>query len=766
MNHPHVVISPQTSSDQPYALKLGNKLLITIAVESLADLSPDYELLASHLSPECYTLGTPAISADQEHRQQIEVVVHPPQMMAIGKHQLHLHLQSADSEVIWEHLVYLQFLAADDIEIMLTPDRTVIQDGVGLYQLDITNTSEVEQELTLRPHCLQPRSGCLFQTEPAQITLAPDGTEKVELMVQPQHWWLRPWFGKGKNFRFQVDLQTPEGTLLPQSLAQGTLVWQPYPRSQSLRLLAVLLVALATSSALIWRFLFPPQSGPSIAGLQSTQMINPQTGQKDIHLNWTIKNSQKLSKLVLWRQGKGGSTIAKTYWFKGGIPQTLQRSQSNQTFNFCQYDDKQTKTLACNGIETGTADSGEYQFKLQAFSTQDANEPTDVETTASIAFTPNAIPQIVRFVPDGLEERTDPFTTNPALGPVALAPSPGPITLNWDIANPSQITELQLMTVDVNNAEASLLQRFRFQGRQLPQKLAKFCTFAQILTCRHIPTAARQPGSYFFKLNAVYQQDQKSFTLTKTIGPMTLQAEPLRIASFLINGQKAPTKYVLKAGQNTLDLSWNVVGGTQPIVAMLPQPGKLPTVGKMQLKLNPQQQGMLTLQATDSNGKRVLQTVAIARQNVASLPGTASPKPDPSQVQPPSPSNLPPPIFSAPAADIPQPKSPVVVSKPTPTKSPVASKPVPAKAPVVSVASPKSKPQYSQESLAEAQTITRGLVVARQKRKIVLNGDTWNKAQDMITLLRRGYNRQEAAQKAGVPLWKLNVLATLGERTK
>ncbi|NJK29754.1 MAG: hypothetical protein HC940_06180 [Acaryochloris sp. SU_5_25] len=755
MNPPHVVISPPTSSHYPYRLKLGTKLLITISVEFLADSHRDYQLLASDLSPECYTLGTPAISADQEYPQQIEVVVHPTPVVALGEHQLHLYLQGADGIVLWENIIYLKFLAADEIEILLTPDQTVIQDGVGVYQLDITNTSEVEQGLILRPHCLQPRSGCQFQTEPAQITLAPHGTEKVELMVQPQHWWLRPWFGKGKTFRFQVDLQTLEGTLLPQSLAQGTLVWQPYPRPQSFRLLGVLLVTLATGSTLFWRLLFAPQSGLRIAGLQSTQMINPQTGQKDIHLSWTIKNSQKLSKLVLWRQGKGGSRIAKTYSFKEGIPQTLHRTQPSQTFNFCEYDDPQTKTLACKSIETGTADAGQYQFQLQAFSFQDANQPTDVETTASIAFSPDAIPQIVRFVPDGLSERTDPPAANPALGSVALAPSSGSIRLNWDIANPSQITELQLMTVDVNNAEAALLQRFRFQGRQLPQKLAQFCTLAFNLTCRHVPTAAQKPGNYFFKLNAVYQEDQKSFTLAKTIGPMTLQAEPLRIASFLINGQKAPAQYVIKAGQNTLDLAWNVVGGIQPIVAMLPQPGKLPTAGKMQLKLNPQQQGILTLQATDSNGKRVLQTVAIARQNVASLPVAALPKPDPSQVQPLSPPNLPPPIFSTPTAEVPQPKSPAVVDKPAPTKSPVAS-----------VASPKSKPQYSQESLAEAQTITRGLVVARQKRKIVLNGDTWNKAQDMITLLRRGYSRQEAAQKAGVPLWKLNVLATLGKRKK
>ncbi|WP_235107197.1 hypothetical protein [Acaryochloris sp. 'Moss Beach'] len=99
-----------------------------------------------------------------------------------------------------------------------------------------------------------------------------------------------------------------------------------------------------------------------------------------------------------------------------------------------------------------------------------------------------------------------------------------------------------------------------------------------------------------------------------------------------------------------------------------------------------------------------------------------------------------------------------------PVSKPVVSRPSQPRPPVAVRSS--AKPKYSQAALKEAQLVTRGLVVARQNRKIVLNGSTWNKTQDAIKLLRRGYSREAAAQRAGVPLWKLNVLVSLGQRTR
>lgn len=775
MTSPKVTIAPVTAVDQPYALKLGTKLLITITVENIASQGRDYQLKGSQLSSDCYTLGAPAMSAEQGHHNQIEVLIHPTEVAAIGQHQLKLQLVSSEGEILWEDQVYLQFLVADDIDIMLTPDLTFIKDGVGVYQLLITNTSRFERVLTVQPKGLPARNGLTFKAEPIQLDLGPDQTGKVDLMVQPQRWWLRPWLGKGRKFQFQVDLQDTNGIPLPQLLAQAGVVWQPYPRSHGLKLLGLLLLALGTSSALLWQFLWRQPTDPAIAALRSSQTVVPQTGQKDIQLSWTVKNSQKLAKLVILREYQGQSEVAKTFRFDEGIPKELQRSTPSQNSNFCQSDQPETGALKCTGITTGTTNPGQYQFKVQAFSSDNASEPMATQTTSLIAFKPNAVPLITRFYAPASRANTS------TSGPVASAPS-GPIQLNWEIANPSQLTELQIMTVDANNAEAALLQRYQLVNGKLPNTLTKYCRFTPTLTCQKVPTAARKPGQYFFKITASYQQEQQPFTLSKTIGPMNVQAKNLRIASFLINGQKAPAQFVLKPGQDHVKLTWKVEGGNNPSVAILPSPGKIPASGSMKYQLNPQQPGAITLQATDLNGKQVLQTVAIGG-TVAKAP-TNRPKPPVAQVKPkqaakvkPAPplpfiAAYPPPFSPEPAVlrqnplpPLPARQTPPRATRPRrPVSKPVVSRPSQPRPPVAVRSS--AKPKYSQAALKEAQLVTRGLVVARQNRKIVLNGSTWNKTQDAIKLLRRGYSREAAAQRAGVPLWKLNVLVSLGQRTR
>ncbi len=775
MNSPTVTIAPITAIDQPYALKLGTKLLITITIESFADHGRDYQLKGSQLPPDCYTLGAPAMSGDQDHHDQIEVLIHPTEVAAIGEHQLKLQLESSEGEILWEDHVYLKFLVADDIDIMLTPDLTFIKDGVGLYQLLITNTSRFERVLTMQPKGLPARNGLAFKAEPAQIQLGSDQTGKVELVVQPQRWWLRPWFGKGRKFQFQVDLQDTNGIPLPQLLAQGALVWQPYPRSHALKLLGLLLVALGISSIVLWQVFLRKPAEPAIAALRSSQTVVPHTGQKDIQLSWTVKNSQQLSKLVVLRESQGKSEVAKTFWFDQGIPKELQRTQLSQNSNFCQFEQPDTGVLECTGITTGTANPGKYKFKLQAFSSSGSSEPVAAQTTRLIAFKPNAVPLITRFYAPTSRAQTS------TSGPIASASAPGPIKLNWEIANPGQLTELQIMTVDANNAEAALLQRYRFQNGKLPDTLEKYCSFKPSLTCQNIPTAAHKPGQYYFKIMASYQEEQQPFTLSKTIGPMNVQAEKLRIASFLINGQKAPAQYALKPGQDNVELTWKVVGGNNPTVAILPSPGKIPRSGSMKIKLNPQQQGAITLQATDLNGKQVLQTVAIAG-NIANVPAQRSALPTIAQAKPKQPSTaqpIPPASFVPEALPLPSvpaftPKRNPTVARRTPSwitrpRSAPARKPAATRQPKLSTnvaAKSSTRPRYSPSALEEARMVTRGLVVARQNRKIVLNGSTWNKTQDVIKLLRRGYSREAAAKRAGVPLWKLNVLVALGQRTR
>lgn len=786
MNHSTVTIAPTTSVNQPYALKLGTKLLVTVTIENSIVEGGDYQLTGGQLPSDCYTLGTPAVSADQDHHVQIEVVIHPTQETDLGQHQLQLQLVTSNGEILWESSLYLQFLAADDIEIMLTPNLTVVEDEVGLYEVEITNTSQEERVLAMQPIGLPTRNGCVFTSDPSELTLGPNQTGKTELMVQPQRWWFRPWFGKGREYHFQVDLQDHDGIPLPQQLAQGTLLWKPYPHAHSLKLLWLLILGLGTSSALIGYLLLRKPTTPAIATLNSSQTAAPQTGQQDIQLSWTIENSQKLSKVVLLRESNGQSTVAQTLWFNNGIPSQLQRKQASQNTNFCQT---QSDVLECSGITTDTKTAGNYTFKLQAFAKGGAEQPADSKTTQSLAFRPKAVPQITQFYAPTHKGDASASTK----GPLAAAAQSDTIKLNWDIENPDQLTELQVMTVDANNAEDGILQRFNFQDGKLPDTLKKFCKFTPKLACQNVPTAANRPGGYYFKLIATYQQDQQPFTVSKTIGPMQQQSEKLRIANFLINGKQAPAQYVLKPGEKDLKLSWEVEGGQKPTVAILPKPGVIPSTGSMQVQLDPKQSSLFVLQAIDTDGKQVTQEVVIAgnsanqqptssgssqvadaqsnpkvsiQSDPAALAAELSPTaPQPAVLRenpifPPNPAPSPKPASPPKPAPV---SKPQIKQSPAPAKKPVAKPPAQSPPSNPKVAFSKPSPEYSATNWEEAKNVTKGLVIARQKGKIVLNGLTWNKTQDAITLMRRGYSRKEAAQRAGVPLWKLDVLVSLGQ---
>lgn len=74
-----------------------------------------------------------------------------------------------------------------------------------------------------------------------------------------------------------------------------------------------------------------------------------------------------------------------------------------------------------------------------------------------------------------------------------------------------------------------------------------------------------------------------------------------------------------------------------------------------------------------------------------------------------------------------------------------------------------TKPKKLLTSVEEANALVRGLVVARQKRQIGYKSQMWRQVQSAVVLLRRGNTKQQAAQRANVPLKVINQLLTWGQ---
>lgn len=74
-----------------------------------------------------------------------------------------------------------------------------------------------------------------------------------------------------------------------------------------------------------------------------------------------------------------------------------------------------------------------------------------------------------------------------------------------------------------------------------------------------------------------------------------------------------------------------------------------------------------------------------------------------------------------------------------------------------------TQPKKFLSSVEAANALVRGLVVARQKRQIGYKSKMWRRVQSAVVLLRRGNTKQQAAQRAEVPLKVIDQLLTWGQ---
>lgn len=767
MSHFRCDITPITTPENPHILSIGETLTIELSIENQSSEVKRLHLVGSQLPENCYTIHYPDVqvwtglvvkfnSLELEPGQvgRIEVQIHPPQGAPTQRQQLTLSLhsdQSSDATGL-QHTVYLQVEPAHDLLVTLEPKSQATREEVGYYQVLIKNNGSVHRHLTAQVRSLNRKSHAVYALEPSFISLPPEAEVDVALEVRPKKQtrfrWARP-----RREKFELGLEDHDGLPLPGKLPCGSLTWQ-LQRSPRWLLLPLVLGAAATAAS-VWAILGRQSRVPKISSLQV--IAAPEATQEEaVRLNWTVENPKQLQKLVLMRQDSTGQQQLQTLDFSQGIPEEFR--QENAAWGFCQLNsESRPKTLTCKNILAPVTNTQLHRFQLQSFG-RSVTEPADSKLTEAVAIQPSPVPKIVAF----FSPNTIYTSRQKSAGVlVAKASNQGKtqnsntsILLNWEIANAQRIKELQLRS---SNGQ---LQTYDLQSGKLPPALARYCSFEEMLVCKQVPTQTQQPGDYVFKLTALPKGRLAKATAPRFTGPIKVNPQPLRIASFRINGQDVTDKYiydVAKLGpQAKLELDWRLEGGNEVRAAIFPAPGAVPTAGKTTVQLNPLfQEGNLFLQAVDANGQQIKQSVAIEFQN---LPSTAknlpaSPKSTPQAVaaRPPQPPPVPAPIH---------PSSPKVsASKPVP--KPVT-QPAPVRQTPVVAAAPSPRP--SGELLTEANAIIRGLVLARNDGKIAVNGATWRKTQDAVRLLRQGYSRPEAARRSGVPLWKLDTLVAIGNQ--
>jgi hypothetical protein len=334
-----------------------------------------------------------------------------------------------------------------------------------------------------------------------------------------------------------------------------------------------------------------------------------------------------------------------------------------------------TTTVTCQGMLTPTQKAGDYTFQMQVFAVPEsgqplAKDPIATRTTDTIAIKPDDTPQILSFAPtqslyQEVASSTSPNPQTPVIRPTSPSPqaaatsptSPNPqvsvvsptlpnpqaaasglVQLNWQIANPSRIEELRVVSLSADGSAEGETKTYRVVNGAIPELVNLCPPTAGKLICQNVPTGIRKPGNYVFKLIAVVKQDQGKTELVRNTEPVKIQPLPLEIKAFTVNGQSSSQKpkhlYLLGQVGDSLDIAvaWEVSGGEDMQVELSPSPGAVGMKGNITFTLNAPSAETITLKVSNKFGDQKSQSVTVqasAGQEPPPAPIIISPPPAP-----------------------------------------------------------------------------------------------------------------------------------------
>lgn len=506
---PCFFLSPTTNSAEPRRIKAGETFDVEVLVENRTALVDRFYVICSELKPEYFSVHYPEV------RDQYGLVVesdglelnpgksgvaklkfHPPYNAAAGNFFPTIRLASVNNPRLnLLDVVYLHIPPAYELEAGIETIQDRVKDPkseTGEYLLKLSNQGNLERNLVVKPHALGWKT-LSFSVDSDYKTLAPGAMSQIQMQVRPLgRWWNRPFYGAGRTFRFEVELEDVNNLPIPPERPEAQLVWEPYPKKW-FRLVAILLVILLACGLValaitLWNVFFKKPPAPKVVDFAPTKTSYKETNREVVQLNWTIENAKNLGQIVLKQQG-GGRNEVKTYDFKTGIPRELSIQNPTQASNYCTFlKRKDDSSLICKGITMTSSQAGQYEFELQAFDRKDLNKPSSTAKTDTISVIPASQPKISEFFSPQPE-----YTLSDAAKPVT-------VLLNWDIANLDQASQIKLVGLTKEGTVATPVEQFDVNKGKLPGQLKSFCKFERSLSCKNFPISIGKPGIYTFRL--------------------------------------------------------------------------------------------------------------------------------------------------------------------------------------------------------------------------------------------------------------------------
>lgn len=637
VSDPTFTVIPATSSVAPLVVQPGQPLQVTVLVDNRSDRVDRFWLSCSDLQEGWFTVrypeglqlpglvtATDGLDLNPGAKGEIVLLLHPPLNALAGNYFATLRLQSANHlDAVLLDVIYLQVLPVYLITVELRTLLGQVKRSAGLFEVRLTNAGNTERDIIVRTISFDEDNLCTYTLEPVEVRILPGTVGIVALEVEPTQWWRRPIYGGGRLIHFGVELEDPKLLPVPNDLPQGALLWEARPWWQFLLVFLAGVGTLAAIAFLIWWLFFRPPAPPKIVEFSSDNPAYQEAEGDFVQLNWQIRNPRQIQAIALTGQSPDGSAPVQpvTYDFSKGVP--------NQLKEFCII----RTMLICKHVRTEARQAGNYVFELKVFSKRKKDAPADSLKTNTVKIQSVEPPKISEFL------STKPIyqeasvsnrggVSTPAQKPGANSSGGDMILLNWKINNPEQLKELRLIARLPDGSAVSGLRPFNF-SQGIPKELQEFCQLPKELICKNLPTGIRKPGDYIFELTAIPKKGEGEKPISAKTDTIKILPNivPIKIVAFKVNGKDAGGKYLVPINPEKpirpLVLTWQVEGGKDMKVEILPAPGTVPPVGAIAYPLSQQPSSeTVTLKVTNGTGQEFSRSVTFET--------LIPPKPEPS----------------------------------------------------------------------------------------------------------------------------------------